>query len=107
MVEVVKEIHAADPLQGYIVDLVRTTRTHPAVELGASPRASLGLLRAARAMAASAGRDYIVPDDVKALVHPVLAHRLILTPEAQTTNGSVSAVLHEVLSSVPIPAGGR
>jgi MoxR-like ATPase len=83
---------------------VRSTRDHPAVELGASPRASLALLRATRALAASHGRDYVVPDDVKELADPVLAHRLILAPEAQMADRSAADVVAELLSSIAIPA---
>jgi len=105
MVAAARTVHVADPLKRYIVDLVRATRVHPAVELGASPRASLALLRASRALAAFAGRDYVVPDDVKRLVQPVLAHRLILAPGAADGDAAVAEVLGELLSSVPIPAG--
>ena len=71
-------IHVAASLKGYIVDLAEATRRHPRLALGMSPRAALGLLRAARARAAVAGRDYVVPDDLKALALPVLEHRLAL-----------------------------
>ena len=81
MIEGVKTVHVADTLKRYIVDLVRATRDHADLALGASPRAALALLRAARAAGAVAGRDYVVPwDDVKELVTPVLAHRLITAP---------------------------
>jgi MoxR-like ATPase len=104
LIHVVKTVHTANPLRRYIVDLIRATRHHPAVELGASPRASLALLRAARASAAVQGRDFVVPDDVKELVLPVLSHRLILTPEALMAQREPSDVLAELLESVPIPA---
>ena len=104
MVQAVRTVHVADPLKRYIVELVRATRTHPAVELGGSPRASLAMLRTARAAAAADGRDYVVPDDVKALVQPVLAHRIILAPEAQMADRAVADVLDELLRTVPIPA---
>jgi MoxR-like ATPase len=103
MIEVVKTIHVAQALRRYIVDLVRASRTHPAVELGASPRASLALLRAARAKAATEERDYVLPDDIKALAHPLLCHRLVLAPEAQMVDRSAAAIVDELLSSVPIP----
>ncbi|MGH8908572.1 MAG: AAA family ATPase [Egibacteraceae bacterium] len=102
MIEVARGVHAAEPLKRYIVDLVRASRAHPAVELGASPRASLALLRAARARAAVSGRDYVMPDDVKALAHPLLEHRLILRPEAQVASGAAEAVVDELLATVPI-----
>ncbi len=106
LIETVKQLHAADALKRYVVDVVRATRAHPAVELGASPRASLALLRASRAYAAAEGRDYVIPDDVKTLVQPVLAHRLILSPEAQMGERTAASVLDELLGSVPIPAAG-
>jgi MoxR-like ATPase len=93
----------ADALKRYIVEMVRATRTHAAVELGASPRASLALLRAARVLAAVAERDYAIPDDVKQLVQPVLAHRLIMAPDAQMADRTPASVLDELLASVPIP----
>ena len=106
LIETVKELHAADALKRYVVEVVRATRTHAAVELGASPRASLALLRASRAFAAAHGRDYVTPDDVKALVQPVLAHRIILSPEAQMSDRTSAAVLDDILASVPIPSAG-
>jgi MoxR-like ATPase len=106
LIDAAKSLHAAAPLQRYVVELVRATRSHPAVELGASPRAALALLRAARAQAASEGRDYVVPDDVKGLAQPVLAHRLILSPEATMADRSAAEVVDELLASVPIPAAG-
>jgi MoxR-like ATPase len=104
MIEIVRSVHTADALKRYVVDLVRTSREHPALELGASPRASLALLRAARALASSNGRDYVIPDDIKDLAIPVLSHRLILTPEAQMADRSAATVVAELLDSVPIPA---
>jgi MoxR-like ATPase len=73
------------------------------VRLGASPRAGLALLRAVRARAAAAGRSYAVPDDVKALAAPVLAHRLLLTPEAELAGRTGAEVVREVLASAPVP----
>jgi MoxR-like ATPase len=107
LIGAVQDIHAAPALRRYIVDLVRATRQHPAVELGASPRASLGLLRAGRALAAVEGRGYVIPDDIKRLVDPVLAHRLILTPEAQMHQTTPSEVLVELVASTPIPSPER
>jgi MoxR-like ATPase len=107
LIEIVESVHAAPALRRYIVDLVRASREHPAVELGGSPRASLSLLRAGRALAAIAGRDYVVPDDVKRLAPPILSHRLILTPEAQMRGTGSEAVIEELLDSVPIPTPER
>jgi len=105
MIAACREVHVADALRRYIVELVRATRSHPAVELGASPRAALALLRAARVVAAVGGRDYTVPDDVKSLVAPVLGHRLILGADAAVNGRPAQAVLGELLASVPIPNG--
>ncbi|HUG83912.1 MAG TPA: MoxR family ATPase [Euzebya sp.] len=103
MIDTVRHLHAADALKVYVVDLIRATRQHAATELGCSPRAGLALLRAARAAAASAGRDYVVPDDVKALAPHVLSHRLILTPDAQMAATTPSGVIADVLGAVPVP----
>jgi MoxR-like ATPase len=97
-------IHIAPELQGYIVDLVDATRHHRDLLLGVSPRGALGLQRASRALAASVGRSYVVPDDIKSLATVVLEHRLVLSPEAQMRGTSPSAVLTGVLDSVPVPA---
>jgi MoxR-like ATPase len=105
MVEQTKAIHVAPALKGYIVDLATATRRHPGLALGMSPRAALSLLRAARALAASLDREYVVPDDIKSLVGPVLEHRLGLAPDAQLAGGRPSDVLSEVLAAVPVPAG--
>ena len=83
MIAMAQAVHVAPSLKGYIVDLAEATRRHPDLALGVSPRAALALQRAARAHAAASGRDYVVPDDLKALAAPVLEHRLALTPEAQ------------------------
>jgi MoxR-like ATPase len=107
MIDICKGVHAAPALRRYVVAFVRATREHPDVELGASPRAALALLRATRSLAAIAGRDYVVPDDVKGLVQPVLAHRLILSPEAQMADRSAAQVLGELLESVPISTAER
>jgi MoxR-like ATPase len=103
LIESARHIHVAPTLKRYIVDLTEATRGHPDVYLGASPRASLYLLRAARAVAASRGRDYVVPDDIKDLVVPVLAHRLLLSPEAQMRGAEMEDVLESLLGRVPIP----
>ena len=103
MIETVKHLHAAEALKRYVVEVVRATRVHQAVELGCSPRAGLALLRAARAAAACLGRDYVVPDDVKALAPHVLSHRLILTPDARMAAITADNVISDVLSTVPIP----
>jgi MoxR-like ATPase len=98
-------VHAADSVKRYIVDFVRATRAHRDISLGASPRASVGLLRASRALAAALGRDYITADDVKRLARPVLAHRMIVSADAQLRGRNTADVLEELLQSVPIPTG--
>ena len=105
MVGLARQIHVAPVLKGYIVDVANATRRHPAIALGASPRASLALQRAARSLAASVGREYVVPDDLKLLAEPVLGHRLGLTPEAQMSGVGPHQVLSDVLASVPVPTG--
>ena len=99
----VDRVAVSDEIVAYVASLVRRTRELPSVALGASPRAGVHLLAAARAFAAMSGRDFVVPDDVVALVGPVLAHRLLLTPEAELDRFTATAALSNVLASVPIP----
>jgi MoxR-like ATPase len=107
LIEVVRAMYASPAIKQYIVDLTRATRTTPALRLGASPRASLHLLRASRAYAALAGRDHVLPDDVQALVEPVLAHRVIPAGETQVARRSCADVIHEIVERVPIPSSAR
>ncbi len=88
----------------YLVALTRATRQHPDARLGASPRASLGIHHAVRALAAIRGRGYVIPDDVKALAVPILAHRLILKPEARLRGRTEKTLIEEILETVPVPA---
>src|SRR5439155_3741857 len=81
MIATAKQVHFAPSLKGYLIELADATRRHPRLALGMSPRAALNLQRAARTRAVAAGRNYVVPDDIKALAEPVLAHRLVVTPE--------------------------
>jgi MoxR-like ATPase len=90
-------------LHGYVVQIVRQTRDWPSLTLGASPRAAISLLRFAKAMAALDGRDYVIPDDVKAAVPPVLRHRLVIKPEADLEGVSADQILQEVLRAVEVP----
>jgi MoxR-like ATPase len=106
MIEQAREVHVASGVRRYIVDVVEATRRHPDVYLGASPRASIMLLRAARAIAAAGERDFVVPDDIKALVVPVLAHRVIVTADAVMGGKTTQAVLEELVSEVPVPVTG-
>lgn len=101
----VREIYVSHHIKRYIVDLVNNTRRYGDVYLGASPRGSLGLMRSSQARAAILGRDYVTPDDVKALAIPVLAHRLLLEPSARLEGTTPSTVLQEILGSVSVPGG--
>ena len=102
--EAVMSIYVAPSLKGYIIDLVEATRHERDLALGVSPRGALALQRASRALAASAGRDYVIPDDLKVLAGSVLEHRLILSPEAQLRGGTAADVLESVLGKVPVPS---
>jgi len=93
----------SDPLVDYAVQVVRRTRTDDAVLVGAGPRASQSLLRAARAWAALSGRDFVSPDDVRAVAAPVLEHRLLLRPESELEGVRISEVLDRILHEVPVP----
>ncbi len=103
MASIVQSVHVADVLRGYLIDVAEATRVHPDILLGASPRATLFLQRAARSMAAADGRDYASPDDVKAILEPVLNHRLIVRPEAQMRGVTALEVIDQVASSIPVP----
>jgi MoxR-like ATPase len=98
-----RRVHVEDSVRDYMVALVRATREHPEINLGASPRASLGLHQASQALAAVRGRGYVIPDDVKYLAAPVLAHRLIIRTEASLKGRSPEAIVGEILGAVPVP----
>jgi MoxR-like ATPase len=102
LVAAVGRLHVAEPLRRYVVSLVEATRRSPDLRLGASPRAGLQLLRAARATAALAGRDHVLPDDVQAVAVPVLAHRLLLTPDAALARRDTQRVVTDLLATVPV-----
>jgi len=106
LIAMAREVHVAEALRRYIVDLAEATRRHPDVYLGVSPRASILLLRAARAVAGSEGRDYVIPDDIKHLALPVLTHRMIVSAEAAMSSRSADTVLSELLNEVPVPVTG-
>jgi MoxR-like ATPase len=101
--EATKDIYIDDAVKEYIVDLVTVTRDHPDVYLGASPRGSLAVFRAARAWAAINGRDFVLPDDVKFLAEPTLAHRLIVSPSARIKNVDTRQIIEDALSHTPVP----
>ena len=100
-----RAVHVAPSLRAYLVDIADATRRHPRVLLPVSPRATLALLRASRARAAAAGRAYVVPDDIKVLAEPVLAHRMLVTPEAQLGGVRPIDALGEAIRSIPVPTG--
>jgi MoxR-like ATPase len=103
MIDFAGRIHVAPPLYDYMVQVVGYTRGHADIRLGASPRASLALLRSVRVRAAAAGRAFVVPEDVKALASHVIAHRLMLTPEAELRGRTAADLVGEALASVPVP----
>jgi MoxR-like ATPase len=101
----VRGVHMATELQRYAVEMTTATRRLPEVRLGASPRATLHLVRAARAHAALAGRDFVVPDDLQAIAVPVLAHRLVLTPESLTARRTAPDLIRAVVGRIQVPHG--
>jgi MoxR-like ATPase len=105
MQEAIEQVHVSPALGYYIVDIVDATRRHSGVELGASPRGSLSMLLAARAGAAMAGRDFVTPEDVKAVAVPALYHRLTLRPELWVQGARVDQVVRECVDAVPVPVG--
>jgi MoxR-like ATPase len=101
--EAVREVHVDDKVRRYILEIVQGTRTHDDVQLGGSPRSSIALFRTAQAVAAIGGRNFVLPDDVKRMVQPVLAHRLILRPESRLRKVTAASLLHEVVGDVRVP----
>lgn len=99
----VQNVYVDDLVKEYIVNLVASTREHPDIYLGASPRGSLALFNATRAWAATEGREFVVPDDVKLLATPTLAHRLIVSPSARIKNVSSRQIIEETLRHTPVP----
>jgi MoxR-like ATPase len=104
MQQAVEQVYVAESIRQYCVDVVTATRASPSTAVGASPRGSLALLKLARCKAALAGRDFVLPDDVKAIGVPALAHRLVLRPELWVQRISAEDVVREVLAGVPTPA---
>jgi MoxR-like ATPase len=100
----VRGVHVAPPIRQYVINLVNATRSSPELRLGASPRAALHLLRASRAFAALEGRDFVIPDDVQVLSGPVLAHRLLPTPEALVGRELPEEVLADIVARLPLPS---
>jgi MoxR-like ATPase len=103
LTDAIRDVKVAEPIERYIIALCRATRAHDDVELGASPRAALALLRSSRALAATEGRDYVVPDDVKTLAPHVLPHRLIMRADAQIAGRGTQDTIADVLDGLPAP----
>ena len=99
----IRSVYVDDLVKSYIVDLVTTTRDHPDVYLGASPRGSLALYNGSRAWAAINGRDYVLPDDIKYLAESTLAHRLIVSPSARIKNVTPRQIIEDALQHTAVP----
>ena len=106
MVDIARRVYVSEPIKEYLVDTVEATRHDPDLLLGASPRATLNLQRAARTRAAVEGRHYVTPDDVKAGLIPVLTHRMILRPEAQMRGAVLEEIVEGIAGGVPVPGSG-
>ncbi|MEV0394335.1 AAA family ATPase [Polymorphospora rubra] len=107
LIATVRDVHVADAVKQYAVDLVTATREAPDLRLGASPRATLQLLRTARAVAALDGRDYVLPDDLQTLAVPVLAHRIMPTADAQLARRTTDAIVADLVHRLPLPHDRR
>jgi MoxR-like ATPase len=107
LIDIVGQVHVSEPVQRYAVSISTATRTSPELVLGASPRATLHLVRAAKAYAALRGRDYVLPDDVQGLAVQVLSHRLLATVEASMSGRTPEAALRQIVASVPMPPTPR
>jgi MoxR-like ATPase len=97
------DVYVEDSLSRYVVALLRHTRSNTRLALGASPRLGIALLRVAKARALAEGRDYVMPEDVQAVAVPVLAHRLILAPEARSAGSEADEIVREAVESTPVP----
>jgi MoxR-like ATPase len=107
MRQAMEDVHVEPDIEKYIVDLIGKTRSDLRVTVGSSPRGALALLKLSRAKAAMEGRDYIIPDDVKAFANPVLIHRLILVPDLWMKSGAAGSIIDDILESVPVPVIGK
>lgn len=99
----VKYVHVEEPLMRYIAEIINKTRNHPSLYLGASPRASISALAAGKAMAAINGRSFVIPEDIKAVLYPILNHRIYLTPEKELEGENENKIIADVIASVEIP----
>jgi len=104
--DAVRRTHVAPEVRGYVLDLIAETRSHPDLTVGASPRATLSVLRAAGAVAVSSGRAYVTPDDVKMVAEPALGHRVVVHPAAELAGVTASSTIEEILSRLVVPVGG-
>src|SRR5206468_6994013 len=106
--EAIRDVYVDDKVRRYLLEIVQSTREHDDVQLGGSPRASIALFRTAQALAAVSGRNFVLPDDIKKMVVPVLGHRLILRPESRLRKVTVASVVREIVDDVrvPVPAHG-
>jgi len=102
----VRTVYVDEKVRRYIAEIVQATRQHEELSLGASPRGTLALFRVSQAVAAIAGRQFVLPDDVKRVAAPVLNHRLIVRPESRLRKRSATAILEEILAQVPVPVLG-
>jgi len=107
LIDTVRSVHVAEAVKSYVVALAEATRDHSEIRLGASPRASLHLLRTAKAVAAMAGRDFVLPDDVQQLAVAVLAHRIIPAAAATVAGRAPEDLLAEIVAKVPIPSASQ
>jgi MoxR-like ATPase len=103
--EAVKRVFVSDSIRRYIVEVISRTRQNADIYLGASPRGSLGLYRAGQALAGLAGREFVLPDDVKSLAEPILGHRIIVTPAARLRELSEDRIIQEIVEKLPVPGG--
>jgi MoxR-like ATPase len=101
--QLIRKVHVVENIRQYILNLVQVTRDHPALALGASPRGSLGLFRTAQALAALQGRDFVIPDDIKQIAAPCLAHRLTMNPEHILSGESTDDVIQEIVTTLDVP----
>ncbi|MFW6035509.1 MAG: AAA family ATPase, partial [Halothermotrichaceae bacterium] len=101
----IKDIHVEDKVSRYIVEIVKATRKHSDIELGASPRGSIGLFKMSQAWAAVDGRDYVIPDDIKDVFHNVLDHRLIIRSDSQLRGIKVTNITDKIIKKIDIPVG--
>jgi MoxR-like ATPase len=99
----VRTIHVEEKLIHFITTIVANTRNHKSIYLGASPRASIGILNGAKALAAMRGRDFVTPDDIIHVIPPVLRHRIVLTPEKEMEGASTDDVIQQIITSVEVP----